>query len=85
MFDHWTKDAAGNITFTPLIEFETTLVAGMAIGLRLALERPGDERGKPSGSVQMALTPVQAKELAHALQQAAASVTAPPLPGLKPI
>jgi hypothetical protein len=70
MFDNWDKDAKGNYNVNPLTG-SSTMLFETAIGLRLEHLVDGDSFLKPSGFVQLIVTPVQAQELAAALLKAA--------------
>lgn len=71
MFENWDKDAEGNYNVYPLTGSSTMVVAGTAIGLRLEHLVDGDSFLKPSGFVQLIVTPVQAQELAALLLKTA--------------
>jgi hypothetical protein len=74
MIDDWEKDEDGNIKMTPVVGYETLIAAQMAICVKLDYLVQGDAIDKPSGRFQTALTPVQARALAHALLHAAGKV-----------
>ena len=68
--DHWEKDEAGDIRMLPLFGFSTLIAAEAAVGLRLDHFEDGDRPDAPSGALQLILTPLQASEIARALQSA---------------
>jgi hypothetical protein len=74
MFEDWKKDARGNISVNPLVGFSTMIAAETAIGVKLDYLVDGDKFEKPSGGLQLVLTPSQAEELAQALLTAANKV-----------
>ena len=78
--EDWERDEHGNIKVFPLLATELQLFAGTAIGLRLVFPHPADALERPSGSLPLVLSPVQATDLAQALLRAAerASQPAPP-------
>jgi len=65
----WDINAQGNITLTPLVQYDTAILADIGLGLRLILARPEDQRGTGSLIVQMAMTVEQASELVRDLQK----------------
>jgi hypothetical protein len=65
----WDTNERGNISLTPLVEYDTAILADIGLGLRLTLARPDDQRGTGSLIVQMAMSVEQAAELVQDLQQ----------------
>jgi hypothetical protein len=74
MYDDWKKDAGGNFLTSPLVGYSTLIAAETAICLKLDYLVEGDRFEKPSGNLQLVVTPVQAQELAQALLRAADKV-----------
>lgn len=70
-FEDWKKDETGNITVNPLAGYGMAVFAETTICAKLDFLHAGDEFESPSGSVQLGMTPLQAIELAQALQRAA--------------
>ncbi|MBN8955260.1 MAG: chemotaxis protein [Rhizobiales bacterium] len=79
-FKDWTHDREGNIEVRPLVGYATMIAAETAIAFRLQFLQPGDQFETPSGSVQLIVTPPQARELARALQNAAEKIEKQPVP-----
>ena len=65
----WDTNERGNITLTPLVEYDTAIFADIGLGLRLTLARPEDQLGTGSLIVQMAMSVEQVTELVQDLQQ----------------
>jgi hypothetical protein len=59
----------GSITITPLISYETAVVADVGCAMRLILARPTDPLGTGSIVVQTAMTVEQAEELVLDIQK----------------
>jgi hypothetical protein len=74
----WDTNAQGNITLTPLVQYDTAMLAAIGLGLRLVLARPEDQRGTGSLIVQTAMTVEQASELVQDLQQIIDHILASP-------
>jgi hypothetical protein len=74
MYENWKKDTSGNFIVNPLVGCETVIAAETAICLKMDYLVGGDERGTPSGSLQLLVTPPQAQELAQALLKIADKV-----------
>ena len=66
-FDEWTKDEEGNLTFFPITGFGTAIIAKMGCSVRIEFARSLEQIGKKPDSIQLAMTPMQAKELGEAL------------------
>lgn len=61
--------AEGTIKLTPLVEFESAVIADVLCALRLTLARPEDRLGTGSLIVQFGLSVDQAKSLHEHLQK----------------
>jgi hypothetical protein len=79
--EDWVKDDAGDIILNPLVDYEIRIALGMGILVRLSVADRSLEPGTALGSVQLALVPVQARELARSLVEAADRSERPPPPG----
>jgi hypothetical protein len=74
----WSTDGDGNIIINPLVEYEMATPTGLGICVRLSVEVQTLERGTRVGNVQLAISPVQARELAYSLLDAADNIERPP-------
>ena len=79
MFEDWKKDETGNIIVNPLVGYSTMIAAETAIGVKFDYLIHGDQFERPSGNVQLVITPIQAQQLAQALLSAADKIL-----GMKP-
>ncbi len=61
----WSKNAQGNVTVRPLTGYATALFAKIGCVLRVTYLLPGPRRSE--GTVQLAMTSSQARELGQAL------------------
>jgi hypothetical protein len=79
-FADWTRDKDGNLSVCPFMGYQTAIFAGMGCAVRLEFIRTPDQIGKSGESVQLAMTPPQAKELGEALMKMANRIdlTTPP-------
>jgi hypothetical protein len=76
--EDWSTDGDGNIIVNPLVEYEMATPTGLGICVRLSVEVQTLERGTRVGNVQLAISPVQARELAYSLLDAADKIERPP-------
>jgi hypothetical protein len=74
MYEDWKKDANGDFAVNPLAGCTVLIAAETAICLKVDYLVEADERGKPSGNLQLIVTPLQAQQLAQALLNAADKV-----------
>lgn len=70
MLDDWDKDERGHFIVRPLVSAQPMTAAGMTVCLRLTYANPGDPSQTPSGSLQLAMTGLQAAELVQGLIEA---------------
>jgi hypothetical protein len=77
--EDWSMDGDGNIIINPLVEYEMATPTGLGICVRLSVAVQTIESGTRVGNVQLAILPVQARELAYSLLDAADKIerTAP--------
>ena len=68
---NWVRDDAGHIKAFPVVDYELAAAQGMAVLARLVLATPLDLPGTAAVSVQLVLTPEQARLLGDAMLQAA--------------
>jgi hypothetical protein len=80
--EHWSTDGDGNITINPLVEYEMATPTGLGICVSLSVAMQTLERGAV-GNVQLSISPVQARELAYALLDAADKIERPPSEGTR--
>jgi hypothetical protein len=68
---NWDVDGTGNIITSPLLGYETAVLATVVCGLRLTIARNEQELESGGISVQLGMTPAQALELGGVLQRMA--------------
>jgi hypothetical protein len=71
MFEDWKKDDTGNLSVNPLVGYSTAVAAETAIAVKLDYLVEGDQFERPSGTLQLVITPPQAQALSRALLTAA--------------
>jgi hypothetical protein len=76
--EDWSTDGDGNIIINPLVRYEMATPTGLGICVRLAVAVQTIERGTRMGNVQLSISPVQARELAYSLLDAADKIERPP-------
>jgi hypothetical protein len=81
--EDWSTDGDGNIIINPLVEYEMATPTGLGICVRLSVAVQTLERGTRVGNVQLAISSVQARELAYSLLDAADKIERPPSEGTR--
>jgi hypothetical protein len=76
-------DASGNVPVTPLVSYESAIIADTGCALRLILARPADRLGTGSIVVQMAMSVVQAQQLVQDIQEMIDRILSIPVPDKK--
>jgi len=74
----WDTNEHGNITLSPLIDFEARVAEGMACCVRMELAVPPGPPRSEAIAVQVAMTLLQAQRLVLGLQRTIDHILTPP-------